>query len=247
MVRRVSVIVLRSLPRVLLLVVILGLLSFGSSIGLERTLGASLDIPQPATPAAERILRRLEAIDQNLVATRYQHRTYIDERRGIYYFDCSGLVGWALEREAPLARLHTYAPRPTANDFVEAIRRAPAQGTRGGWQRVDRIEDAEAGDIFAWTIPSHFPESDLTGHTGFIVRKPRRLPGLDGVYSVRIADSTTVPHQDDTRPRGGEGGFGRGTILIKGDETRRAVGYGWFGASFPVTVEAPIGIGRVHR
>ncbi|NLE47176.1 MAG: hypothetical protein GX614_02115 [Sandaracinaceae bacterium] len=237
MVRRVS----------FLLLVIVGLLLCGSSIGLERTLGLSLDIPQPATRAAERILRRLDAIEERLVATRYQHRTYVDERRGIYYFDCSGLVGWVLEKEAPLARLHSYAPRPTANDFVEAIKRAPARGTRGGWQRIDRIEDAEAGDLFAWTIPKHFPESDLTGHTGFIVRKPRKLPGLEGVYAVRIADSTTVPHQNDTRPRGGEGGFGRGTILIKAGEARQPIGYGWFGASFPVTVEAPIGIGRVHR
>lgn len=237
MVRRVSV----------LLLLILGLLSFGSSVGLERSLGASLDIPQPATPAAERILRRLDAIEESLVATRYQHRTYVNEHRGVYYFDCSGFVGWVLEREAPLARLHSYAPRPTARDFVEAIKRAPARGTRGGWQRIDHIQDAEAGDLFAWTIPSHFPESDLTGHTGFIVRKPRRLPGLEGVYSVRVADSTTVPHQDDTRPRGGEGGFGRGTILIKTNEARAPIGYGWFGASFPVTVEAPIGIGRVHR
>lgn len=237
MVRRVSI----------HLLVILGLLTFGSSITPKRSLGANLDIPQPATPAAERILRRLDAIDEGLVTTRYQHRTYVDERRGVYYFDCSGLVGWILEREAPLARLHSYAPRPTAKDFVEAIKRAPARGTRGGWQRVDRIEDAEAGDLFAWTIPQNFPESDLTGHTGFIVRKPRRLPGLEGVYSVRIADSTTVPHQDDTRPRGGEGGFGRGTILIKADDARRPAGYGWFGPSFPVTVDAPIGIGRVHR
>jgi hypothetical protein len=230
--------------------VLAGLLGFGLSWnGLLRASMPSLGLegPAPATKAAERILERIRLIEQTTVRTRYQHRTVVDPRRGVYLFDCSGLVTWVLEQEAPTSRKYTYAPRPTARDYVEAIDRAPARGTRGGWQRVADVADAQAGDIFAWTRPRHFPSDELTGHTGFILRAPKRLPGLGNVYSVRIADSTSVPHQDDTRERGGEGGFGRGTILIGADEQSRPSAYGWFGVRYPALVEAPVRIGRVHR
>jgi hypothetical protein len=233
------------------LLVLAGLLGFGLSWnGLLRASVPSfggLEGPAPATKAAERILERIRLIEQTAVRTRYQHRTFVDPRRGLYLFDCSGLVTWVLEQEAPTSRKYTYAPRPTARDYVEAIDRAPARGTRGGWQRVANVADAQAGDVFAWTRPRHFPSDEMTGHTGFILRAPKRLPGLGNVYSVRIADSTSVPHQDDTRDKGGEGGFGRGTILIGADDHARPASYGWFGVRYPALVDAPVRIGRVHR
>ncbi|NLY95518.1 MAG: hypothetical protein GXY23_16010 [Myxococcales bacterium] len=232
------------------ILVLAGLLGFGLSWnGLLRASMSSLGLegPAPATQAAERILERIRSIEQTVVQTKYQHRTVVDPRRGLYQFDCSGLVTWVLEQEAPISRKYTYAPRPTARDYVEAIERAPTQGTRGGWQRIAHVADAQAGDIFAWTRPRHFPSDELTGHTGFILRAPKRVPILGNVYSVRIADSTSVPHQDDTREPGSGGGFGRGTILIGADEWGKPISYGWFGVRYPALVEAPVRIGRVHR
>lgn len=232
------------------LVALAGVLGFALSWnGLLRASmpQSGLEEPAPATAAAARILARIRAIEQTTARTRYQHRTFVDPRRGLYFFDCSGMVTWVLEQEAPVSRKYTYAPRPTARDYAEAIDRAPTQGTRGGWQRIANVADARAGDVFAWTRPRHFPSDDLTGHAGFILRTPKRLPGIARAYSVRIADSTTVPHQDDTRERGSEGGFGRGTILIGADEAARPLAYGWFGVRYPALVEAPVRIGRVHR
>ena len=230
--------------------VLAGLLGFGLSWnGLLRASmpRIGLEEPAPATKAAERILERIRSIEQTVAQTCYQHRTVVDPQRGVYFFDCSGMVTWILEQVAPQSRKYTYAPRPTARDYAEAIDRAPSRGTRGGWQRVADVTEAQAGDIFAWTRPKHFPSDDLTGHTGFILRAPRRLPGLGNVYSVRIADATSVPHQDDTREPGGGGGYGRGTILISADEMARPEAYGWFGARYPALVTAPVRIGRVHR
>jgi hypothetical protein len=70
------------------------------------------------------------------------------------------------------------------------------------------------------------------------------LPELDGAFLVRVADSTSLLHQDDTRE--GRNGFGFGTILVLTDSSGAPTRYGWMGLR-GWTFETRIAIGRPTR
>jgi hypothetical protein len=94
-----------------------------------------------------------------------------------------------------------------------------------------------------------FKQRANTGHVGFAVGKPWRHPRFPGVWLVRIADATTELHGDDSRPPGGEGGFGTATIAFLVDASGAPRAYGWYGeAQDPATfVATDIVLGRVFR
>ncbi|HEU5072863.1 MAG TPA: hypothetical protein VFU02_01795, partial [Polyangiaceae bacterium] len=85
-------------------------------------------------------------------------------------------------------------------------------------------------------------QSPNTGHVGFVVLPPARVPGYDNAYLIRFADSTRLLHDDDTRQ--GRNGFGKGTILLVSDpETGAPVAYGWMGLKWRA-FETDIALGR---
>lgn len=202
------------------------------------------DFP-PATDAASRVLSVLADVRTNLRDTRYQHNTVVNERLGRYRWDCSGMADWVLEK-ARLRRARTalQRSRPVARTFFEVIRRAPTGRAAQGWERLPRIQDARPGDVFAWLRPPDWPRRN-TGHVGFVLAAPRRVNAWPGAYVVRIADATSVPHQDDTRTWPGNGGYGEGTILWMTD-AGRAFGYGWHGIHSRGYVETEALFGRLH-
>jgi hypothetical protein len=62
---------------------------------------------------------------------------------------------------------------------------------------------------------------------------------------VRIADSTRLLHDDDTRV--GRNGFGFGTILLVADpDTGAPIAYGWMGLKWRA-FETAISLGRALR
>jgi hypothetical protein len=211
---------------------------------------ASADVSEAAaTPAnrrAAKVLERLEAIAANLTETRYQHRTKIRAREGIYLWDCSAMAAYIIAKVAPAARKALTRERPVARDFYHVIRDAPTRGHRDGWRRLRTITDVRPGDVFAWKRPKDFPSKN-TGHVGFVLEAPTPYPEVPGAYLVRIADATSLPHQDDTRERDGDGGFGHGTILFLTDESGQGTAYGWFGARSRGVIETPIAFGRLIR
>jgi hypothetical protein len=189
-----------------------------------------------------RVLASLETVEYRYVSGRYTHTTRIDERSGLYEWDCSAMVGFLLRRATPRAFASLGRPRPLAVDFYRAIVAAPEGTARGPWLRVPRLADARPGDVLAWPRPRWFPSRN-TGHVAFVVEAPRAVPGG---YLVRIADATTVPHQDDTRR--GRTGLGRGTLLVTVDAAGRGTGYGWCGAYCrDYVVPTPVVIGRALR
>lgn len=207
---------------------------------------ASAPPPAPVTRGAQRVLEVLEGVERGLRDTRYQHATSVRERDGVYRWDCSGMAAWVLRRAAPLAMRRITRERPVARDFVRAIASAPTERAAAGWQRIERVADAMPGDVFAWQRPRGFP-SQNTGHVGFVVDRPLAVPGLEGGYAVRIADATSVGHQDDTRAALPEGGYGRGTLVFLTDAAGRGTSYGWFGTASEGYVVTPIVLGRVSR
>ena len=200
----------------------------------------------PATPSAARVLERLARIRSSMTSTRYDHQTRVRERKGIYIWDCSVMVAWVLERASQVARRSLQLDRPLARDLYRAIQRAPVGRARSGWERIAHIEDVRPGDMFAWRRPNDWPPRN-TGHSGFALNAPQRMPGFPRAYLVRIADATSIPHQDDTRAPYSGGGSGEGTILFMTDGHGNITHYGWHGAHSQYIVETNVLFGRLHR
>jgi hypothetical protein len=194
--------------------------------------------------SANRVMRKLGQMAASLTDSQYQYAVQVDEKRGIYRFDCSGMTHWVLRKSAPRAAWTAsqgLPQRPLARDFQRRIARAPVDRERGGWQRIARVDQLEPGDVVAWLKPKEI-QSPNTGHVAFVLLPPARVPGYENAYLVRIADSTRLLHDDDTR--NGRNGFGFGTILLVSDpETGAPTAYGWAGLRWRA-FETAISLGR---
>ena len=200
----------------------------------------------PASRSATRVLETLGRVRAGLRSTRYQHNTVVRERDGLFAWDCSGMAAWVMARSAPRALATIARERAVARDFHRAITRAPTERARGGWQRLAHIADARPGDVFAWLRPSDWPPRN-TGHVGFLLAAPTPVPWLEGAYVVRIADATSVAHQDDTRANDADGGYGEGTLMFLTDGAGRATAYAWHGTLSGGAVMTDIVFGRLVR
>lgn len=202
--------------------------------------------PAAASHGGERVMTLVEQIRSTLRSSAYTHSTRVRPRDGLYDWDCSGMAAWVLRQAAPLAMRRISRERPVARDFVQQIESAPVGRARAGWQRLDRIDEAMPGDLFAWRRPRGFP-SHNTGHVGFVLDRPVAVEGIPGGWAVRIADSSSFVHQDDTRASDTDGGFGIGTIVFLADANGHATHYGWWGTASAGYVVTPIVFGRVSR
>jgi hypothetical protein len=177
-------------------------------------------------------------------STRYTHTTYVDETRGVFDFDCSGFVDYALANVAPAAYADLRAQtrqRPLAESYVEYFRAAQAHPS---WHRIDSVDDLVSGDVIAWLEPAD-SQSTNTGHV-LIVREPV-LHTDDAARSIRIIDSTESPHgPDDTRAATGETGLGSGTIVLVVDSTGKPVGFRWSTGPDSRTRYTEVGLGRLE-
>jgi hypothetical protein len=201
----------------------------------------------PATPASRggaQILAVLERIRSEVRTTRYQHNTVVKEAEGLFAWDCSAMVAWVLERAAPRAREGVGGGRPLARDFYRAIEGGGLNAPRRGWLRLRSIAEARPGDVFAWLRPPDWPARN-TGHVGFVISEPLPVAAIPGAYAMRVVDATSLPHQDDTRGSGGEGGFGEGTLLFLTDGVGGATAYGWFGTNSAALVVTKVLFGRI--
>jgi hypothetical protein len=186
----------------------------------------------------------LDAIRGKVRTTRYQHATVVNEKEGLFAWDCSAMAAWVIRRAAPRALAAVGKERPLARDFYRAIESGGLKTPRQGWLRLQSIADVRPGDVFAWLRPPDWPPRN-TGHVGFVVGEPQPVPAIPGAYAVRIVDATSLPHQEDTRDADGEGGFGEGTLLFLTDTAGEATAYGWFGTASPALVVTKVLFGRI--
>ncbi len=203
----------------------------------------------PSNPSTgARALAVIASIARGLRSTKYVHRPRIDVKKGIYEWDCSIMATWILERSAPAARKALAKDQPLARDFVRAIAAAATDKPRNGWQRVEGPAAIAPGDVFAWLKPDMFKERSNTGHVGFVMSKAWPHPRFPSVWLLRIADSTRELHGDDSRPAGGDGGFGTATVAFY-FERDVALAYGWYGESQEPDTYVPTNIvfGRAVR
>lgn len=200
-------------------------------------------------PAAASVVSEIVALRDSVRSTRYQARTEIDAGRGHYAWDCSGMANWILRRAAPRARRALRKGRPRAIDYYKAIVRAPIERARRGWKQLGHIGEARPGDVFAFPR-SPVSRSRISGHVGFFVGRPWKVPlELAGheMWAARILDATGLPHQNDTRSRASDGGFGFGTFAFINDPSGKTVAYGWFGTASRGFMPTHVAYGRVAR
>ena len=165
----------------------------------------------PATDPAQHLSEAARRLLASVKSTSYSHHSAIDEDSGSFVTDCSGLVTWLLRQNLPghLAAIPIKHGRshPVAVDFQEAF---AASAT--GWQCVVRVQDVRPGDVLAWRYLNPKPGKS-TGHV--MVIDSAATPDGENVFSVAVIDSTTAPHDDDTRSE--FDGVGRGTIHLRVD------------------------------
>lgn len=179
----------------------------------------------PANAASKSVYDEAMRILTSIHSTKYEHKTDIDEKEGHYYCDCSGFVGYVLNRTVSKddhkGPLHNGDRRPVAAEFEQHFEAAPVKADRSTlWQQVVRLEDARPGDVIAWRLA--VPKPNDTGHVVIVAERP--VVENDGIIKVVAIDSTVLPSADLTADKG-KTGIGRRTMWFTVDKDGRPTGY----------------------
>lgn len=99
--------------------------------------------------------------------------------------------------------------------------------------------------MFAWRAPAALRRAGSTGHVGFVLGTPRRVASVS--WSVPIADSTTLPHELDSRlgDLDRDGGLGVGVTTFVADASGAVTHCGCKGVLSPIYIETPVLFGRL--
>ena len=238
-------------PKVLLAALLVpSLVASGCSESKTKSPPAAISTTSPPPNASSEVgtgaAALLAEVERELTAmrfTRYQHTTAVDEGNGSYFYDCSGLLDYALGRARPADLKpipHTKA-RPLAGD----IERYLHQGLTGpieGWQAVARVDVLGAGDVVAWQATEDSTTGD-TGHAMVALDAPTPNSARAGEWLLRVADSTLSPHALDSR-RPGATGLGTGTIGLLVDERGAPTAFYWRGGISQQAKPTQIAFGR---
>ncbi len=197
-------------------------------------------LPAPASLGSGETSLIAEA-HRELAAVReshYAHHTVIDEPHGVFDYDCSGFVGYALKRVAPQAfgeLVTATRPRPLAKDFYAFFAKR---------DRVEHAADLAPGDIVVWLEPPA-KHSRNTGHVMVVDRAP--VAGANpGELVVAIIDSSHSGHgRADPRIRAHRNGLGTGSIVLLVGSDGKPTGYRWSLAPHSIPYATAIALGRV--
>ena len=183
------------------------------------------DLPKdwaPANESTKSVHEEAVRILESIKLTEYRHKTDIDEKKGAYYCDCSGFLGYVLNRTVAKEGKGPFGDgkiRPLAMHYELVFAAAPDKVEKGArWQRVVRVVDARPGDVLAWRHDK--PKPGNTGHVVIVDKTP--VVEDDGLARVEIIDSTTLPSSDLAGK--GKSGIGRRTMWLTVDKDGRATG-----------------------
>jgi hypothetical protein len=175
--------------------------------------------------------------------THYQHKTEVDEASGRFFYDCSGLLDYALGRVLPTAASAlptSTSARPLAGDIERYLRGLAAP--IGGWQALGRIDAVQPGDVVAWLATEDSKTGD-TGHVMIALAAPVANPARAGEWLLPVADSTLSPHASDSR-HPGDTGLGTGTIGLVADSAGAPTAFYWQGGVSKHPKPTEIALGR---
>lgn len=178
----------------------------------------------------------------------YSHTTYMNESTGTRRTDCSGFVGYALNRVQPTAYAKVPHPntfKPLANDWYNYLSTrytsASTQSTPR-WRKITSARNLKPGDLVVWlTAPGQVTSN--TGHIMVVNGYPRA--GRTGEVIIPIIDSTTAPHASDSRGSSMTG-IGSGSIGLKVDSTGKPSAYYWRGGLSYNAISTKIALGRLE-
>jgi len=183
----------------------------------------------------------------NKTSATYSHTTYVDEAAGVYDFDCSGFLGYALGRAVPTAwseLVTATESRPLAKDFESFF--ASFFGTKGSWSHVQRVMDLVPGDVIAWLEPSTVVSRN-TGHALIVMGAPHASASRSDEVIVPIADATSTPHGSaDPRTAAGATGLGTADIGLVIDGSGAPTGYYWSGDESTTSQSTTVSMGHVN-
>jgi len=229
----------------------IGWLSFllGSEALITHALAQSLRPMLDAAadnPLADRVAAEARHILATVRHTGYQHHSHIDPTTGTYDCDCSEFVGFILEKLAPANyRLIPKEPnhiRPRAFKYCDYFRSLPDDAP--GWHPIHKITSVRPGDVIAWRAPDIVRDED-TGHV-MIAAAPAEPRGA-GLFTVRVFDSSMLPHVNDTRgdnKSSYRSGVGEGGIVFHVDSSDRPIAFQFRPPDH--FHDDPIAIGRIR-
>jgi|HubBroStandDraft_3_1064219.scaffolds.fasta_scaffold50996_1 hypothetical protein len=232
---------------------ILAALAAAGCAGSERTTPAVLTTPSASLPAHARATQSAGAamlfgeVQRELAAmrvTHYRHTTRVDEASATFFYDCSGLLDYAIGRARPAdanALPTSTTARPLAGDIEGYLHRGLSRPIQG-WQALTRVDELGAGDVIAWQATEDFTTGD-TGHVMIVLGAPTRNPARPGEWLVRVADSTLNPHASDSR-HPGTTGLGTGTIGLVVDDGDAPTAFYWRGGLSKQAKPTEIALGR---
>lgn len=201
-------------------------LAYGKSIQI-----ALADLPEESKYFADEIkhgVANLAGMVNKTIATmHYSHYqmggSKFDPSHGVYVVDCSSYVDRLLNQVNPDAYFNlvhrTGTDRPTTEDYYNFFNNLAYQSSHY-WRKVDNANNLQAGDILVFRSGWNGGGS---GHVMVVMNKPVRH---DDVLMVRVADSASSGHSQDTRPAH-TSGIGIGTMLIKVNHTNQPAAYAW--------------------
>jgi len=194
-----------------------------------------------------------EAIKEfmTMTSTRYQPLTRVDRVVGSYRYDCVGFVSYALKQAARQAWDSTFKATGIAKGRIPSPLRyreffaSLAKNPQPGWEAVTKASELLPGDVVAWEHKTKF----ASGHAVVIGSAP--VQAADGAWLVKVYDSTSSPHGDDSRPSDHRAelastrrnsGLGHGVMAFTADPTSGAlIGFRWRPESKTITGQIAAG------
>lgn len=131
---------------------------------------------------------------ENIVDNSYSSENYIEEQKGIYRTNCSGIIIHLLKKNGislPFKKAYEYF------DFFK----------NSDYQKIERIDDLAPGDLIIWR-KNNIPKKGTTGHMALCVG---HIDKTSDRGTIRVFDCVKMKHDNDTRR---ENGIGLGDLVL---------------------------------
>ncbi|MDD2383536.1 MAG: hypothetical protein PHN18_05055 [Sulfurospirillaceae bacterium] len=168
-----------------------------------------------STLLADSMIDEATKILSNKRISAYDYKKSIDEKEGVYIFDCSTFISFILKKSSPKAlkalhvdEHHTHA---RAKNFYEFLSPLIEGEIVHGWMGIKQMQNVHVGDIIVWKYDPSLKKHD-TGHVVMVYEKP--ILEEEGLWRVRVMDSTKGKHAQDSRGQN-ENGLGIGTMWFR--------------------------------
>jgi len=179
----------------------------------------STPLPSESSPAYL-VVTRIDSILKNLKVTQYVHYCghIMDEKKGIYKYDCSGFVGDFVLKvvlknhynnlDSATKKFHPDDLRPRAWGFYDYFRNILGDSFNVEtkyWKVFTSIDSLQKGDIIVVRYSDKWREnkikSGLTASTGHVmIAWSKAVRESENKVKILITDCSASGHYKDTRP-----------------------------------------------